>query len=330
MGSGQWDTSVYDAARKYRQQTGQSAFQYSADISAGRTAAKAHADLDPKGIAMRESRDSDEHPNSLAISVWFDETGSMGHVPTVLQEKLKGLFGLLLRKAYCEDPQVMMAAVGDTHTDLYAPLQMGQFESDNRIDTTLGNIYLEGNGGGQGMEGYEEIPYLMARHTSIDCFEKRGRRGYLFIIGDEKCYPFVEPSVVKKWIGDDLAERISTKAMFDEAAEKYHIYRIEPAGSSYHGDTTITRHWKDLLGDEHVIQLEDLDATAETIALTIGMMEGAIDLQQGLLDLDDVGLTSGKVVGKALATIGSTSSGPLVKATSPATLTAASDAVARL
>ena len=330
MGAGQFDTSIYDAAAKYRKQTGQSAFQYTRNVNSGAAPRQCHPDLDPKGVLMRESRDSDEHPNSMAITVIFDETGSMGSVPMVVQEKLKSLFGLLLRKGYVDDPQIMVGGVGDSYTDTVAPLQVAQFESDNRIDTQLGNIYLEGNGGGQGMEGYELIPYFMARHTSIDCFEKRGRKGYLFIIGDEDTYPFVDPANVRRWIGDELGEKIPVKAMFDECAERYHIYRIEPSGSSYHGASHITKHWKELLGDEHVIQLEDLDAVSETIALTIGMMEGAIDLQQGLADLNDVGSKAGKVVSKALATIGSASSGPMVKATSPASLSAAADAVARI
>lgn len=329
MGSGSWDTSVYDAAKRYRAQTGQSAFTHTTAINSGQAAPGVHPDLDPKNAKLRESRDSDEHPESLAIAVFFDETGSMGGVPMVLVEKLKGLFGLLLRKGYVEHPQVMMAAIGDTHTDPYAPLQVGQFESDNRIDDQLGKIYLEGNGGGQGMEGYAEIAYFMARHTSIDCYEKRGRKGYLFIIADEGLYPRVEPSVVRKWIGDELDEPILTKAMFDEVAEKYHIYCIQPAGSMYHGDSGITKQWKDLIGPEHVIQLEDLDATAETIALTIGMLEGAIDLQQGLADIDDVGLGTGKVVGKALATLG-TSVGAVSKGATPADLVGAADSVARI
>ena len=53
--------------------------------------------LDPHGVAKRESSDSREHPQSLAIAVLFDVTGSMGHVPRVLQSKLPQLLGLLLR-----------------------------------------------------------------------------------------------------------------------------------------------------------------------------------------------------------------------------------------
>jgi hypothetical protein len=103
-------------------------------------------------VTMRESRDCAEHPRSLAIAVLFDVTGSMGAVPRVLQAKLPQLLGLLLRKGYAADPQIMFGAIGDASCD-GAPLQVGQFESDNRMDDDLGRILLEG-GGGQKTESY--------------------------------------------------------------------------------------------------------------------------------------------------------------------------------
>ena len=64
------------------------------------------------------------------------------------------------------------------------------------MDDDLGRILLEGGGGGQKTESYELALYFMARHTATDCFERRGRRGYLFIIGDEMAYPRVKPAEV--------------------------------------------------------------------------------------------------------------------------------------
>ena len=83
MGSGRWSTDVYDAASRIRAATGTSAFAYS---DSG--ARKVHDALNPFGVSMRESRDNDEHPQSLAIAVLFDVTGSMRAVPRVLQTKL--------------------------------------------------------------------------------------------------------------------------------------------------------------------------------------------------------------------------------------------------
>jgi hypothetical protein len=296
MGSGRWSTNVYDAAARYRAATGASAFGYS-DSGAKRV----HPDLDPRDI-MRESRDSDEHPESLAIAVLFDVTGSMGQVPRVLQQKLPQLLGLLLRQGYVEHPQILFGAIGDATCDR-APLQIGQFESDNRMDDDLGRILLEGGGGGQKTESYELAMYFMARHTAIDCYERRGKRGYLFLIGDEMAYPEVSRGEASGVIGDRLAENIALRAIVTELTRTWDTYYIQPEGASHAGDTTVLGFWRDLLG-QNVIELADLDAVCETIALTIGLGESAIDLTDGLDDLHDVGSSAGPVVSRALATIG--------------------------
>jgi hypothetical protein len=112
MGSGRWSTDVYDAAARFRAATGASAFAYS---DSG--AARVHDTLDPLGVPVRESRDSAEHPQSLAIAVLFDVTGSLRDVPRTLQAKLPQLLGLLLRKGYVTDPQIMFGAIGDATCD---------------------------------------------------------------------------------------------------------------------------------------------------------------------------------------------------------------------
>ena len=90
-----------------------------------------------RGERIRESRDSDVHPTATSIAVMFDVTGSMGSIPVVLQKKLPELLGLLPRKAYVTDPQILFGAVGDATCDR-VPSQVGQFESDNRMDAHLG------------------------------------------------------------------------------------------------------------------------------------------------------------------------------------------------
>ena len=298
MGSGRWSTDVYGAAAHYRAAAGTSAFAHS-DCGA-RTV---HPDLDPRGVRLRESRDSAGHPRSLAIAVLFDVTGSMLGVPRALQGKLPQLLGLLLRKGYAQDPQIMFGAMGDATCDR-APLQVGQFESDNRMDDDLSRILLEGGGGGQKTESYELAMYFMARHTAADCHERRGKRGYLFLIGDEMAYPRVKHREVAAVIGDGLQASIRLAEIVAELTRKWDTYYILPAGASYAGDAEVLRFWRALLG-QNVIELADLDAVAETIALTVGLGEDAISLDDGLADLDDVGSDAAPAVSNALAAIGS-------------------------
>ena len=296
MGSGRWSTDVYDAAARYRAATGVSAFAHS---DGGATAV--HPNLDPYGVTRRQSRASDEHPESLAIAVLFDVTGSMRMVPRALQVKLPELLGLLLRKRYVTHPQILFGAIGDATCDR-APLQIGQFESDNRMDDDLGRILLEGGGGGQKTESYELAMYFMARHTSIDCHERRGRRGYLFLIGDEMPYPRVKTREVRWVIGDESVEDLPLETIVAELTRKYDVYYILPEGSSYVGDDEVLERWRRLLG-QNVIQLDALDAVCETIALTVGLAEDAIDLDEGLDHLREYGSGSGPPVSRALATI---------------------------
>ncbi len=309
MGSGRWSTNVYDAAARFRAATGASAFAYS-DSGAART----HPDLDPHGVPVRESRDSAEHSQSVAIAVLFDVTGSMRAVPRILQAKLPQLLGLLLRKGYVADPQIMFGAIGDATCDR-APLQVGQFESDNRMDDDLGRILLEGGGGGQKTESYELALYFMAWHTETDCYRKRGRRGYLFIIGDEMAYPRVKPAEARQVIGDELGQALPVADLIAEVTAQWDTYYILPAGASYVGDPQVLGFWRDLLS-QNVIELGDLDAVCETIALTVGLGEDAISLDDGLADLSDVGSAAGPAVSRALAVI-SAGSGRLELAAPP-------------
>jgi hypothetical protein len=86
-----------------------------------------------------------------------------------------------------------------------------------------------------------------------------------------------------------------------ELSRKFNVYYILPSGTSYAGDGEVLDAWRDLLG-ERVLELDDLDTVCETIALTIGITEDVIDLDDGLEDLRDVGADQAvRSVGRALA-----------------------------
>jgi hypothetical protein len=289
MGGSYWSDEFYRARENVRAATGKSAFAYHDALrSVPVRMHKAHAKMDPKGVRVRESRDSAAHPNSKAIAVLFDVTGSMGQIPIVLQKKLAELMGLLIRKGYVEHPQILFGAVGDATCDR-VPLQVGQFESGIEMDDDLGRLYLEGGGGGQKTESYELAAYFMARHTAIDCFEKRGEKGYLFLIGDEQYYPRVKRKEVEAIIGDKLQGDIPVRELFAELRKRWEVFYLIPSGASHGGDPEIRRAWQNLLG-QNVIALDDPAAVCETIALSIGLCEGRVGLDDGLADLRDVGV----------------------------------------
>lgn len=285
MGGGSWDDSIYKAVKGAG---GSTSFGHTSRVSAGSDPAL-HSEMDVRG-KTRESRDNAEHPDSLAIQVLFDVTGSMSGVPMALQQKLGSLMELVIRKGYVEHPQILFGAIGDATCDS-APLQIGQFESDVRMHEDLTRIYLESGGGGQNTESYELAIYFAARHTSIDCYDKRGKKGFLFIIGDEMPYDMVKKEEVKRHLGDNLQGNIPVEDIIAEAKEKYHLFYIIPVATSNGKNPQIRRKWQELLGEENVLILQDAQEAAELIAATIGITEGK--------DLDDVtrditAVTSGK------------------------------------
>ncbi|MEJ9077976.1 hypothetical protein WKY82_06095 [Gordonia malaquae] len=305
MGNGYWSDDAYRAAATFRARTGSADFAYSASTKSRPASEwKAHPDLDPLDVGVRESRDSAEHPQSTPIVVMFDVTGSMGSVPVAMQKQLSKLHGLLLRKGYATDPQIMFGAIGDAETD-YVPLQVGQFESDNRMDDQLRNILLEGNGGGQKTESYELAAYFLARHTATDAWDKRGRKGYVFLIGDEMNKRSLKARHIREVIGDEVRRDLDPRSVYRELQKRWEVFYILPRQTSYYDDPQVRGHWQDILG-ERVLFLEDPNAVCDLIAVTVGMLEDVVDLDDGLADLDDVGAGTAGVVGSALARLSDT------------------------
>lgn len=304
MGHGKWDDNTYAAAQTFRAAKGIDDFGYTAAMRGKpRKGWKADPSLDPKGVVARECVDSADHADSTPIAVLFDVTGSMGQVPKIMQRKLGKLHGLLQRKGYVADPQILFGGIGDADSDR-VPLQIGQFESDNRMDEQLRTIFLEGGGGGQKSESYELAAYFMARHVVTDAWRKRGRKGYLFIIGDELNKPRLEAKHIRRVIGDDVRQDIDPASVYRELARKWNVYFVLPNQSAYFNDPQIGEHWQGLLG-QSFLKLDDPGAVCELIAATIGMEERIVDLDQALVDLAEVGseAESGSV-GRALVQVG--------------------------
>lgn len=314
MGTTCWSDTHYEERGAYRRAKGLSAFGFDADIRAGRESAGVHPMMDPKQLSQgfRESRDSEAHPNSNAVAVLFDVTGSMSQVPRILQKSLPTLFGLCLQQGYLADPAILVGGIGDATCDI-APVQVGQFESGNEIEDDLGRIFLEGGGGGQQTESYELALYFLARKTAMDCVEKRGKKGYAFLIGDEKPYPKVKRSEVRRVFGDRLQADIPIADILQEAREKWEITFVLPNLTSYYNDPRILKCWRKLLG-QNVVRLPDPAGISELIASTIGLAEEAVAWEDLDNELNTAG-TDRNVTEAVAAALGEQLHGGKVKGT---------------
>lgn len=243
------------------------------------TSRSIHKNLDPKGVKLRESRDSADNPNSTPIIVALDVTGSMGIIAdTLAREGLGTLFREILDSKPVHDPHLMFMAVGDVHYDS-APLQVSQFEADNRIVEQLTQIFIEHGGGGNSSESYNLPWYFAARHTEHDSIIKRGKRGYLFTIGDEEVPEHLTVGHIREVFGYSAEGPLDNASVLVEAMRKYDIYHVVVLEGDYASKrrSQTLASWTNVLG-QHVLPLSDHKKIAETIVAAISVAEGvAID-----------------------------------------------------
>ena len=293
MGGGSWSSATYASVTGAKLRSG-TTFSYDTTAKAtGRY--EAHEDLDPKrlnaaGINIRESRDSLEHPLSKPMVIAFDQTGSMGSIPRQMQQRLKTVFQLTLDKGI-EDVQVAVGAYGDATNGERVPLQISQFESDNRIDDALDNIFIEGMGGGNNGETSNLLFYYLAHHTKLDSFEKRGEKGKLYVIADEK-QVMINDRHIKDFIGD--AQPLGDLSFGGIAADLTKTWDVTILLiNNYSAQMQRSEQfYAELFGPDNVIVVQDADTIPETIAALF-----ALDMGRDVASITtDLAATAGKEV----------------------------------
>jgi len=171
-----------------------------------------------------------ECTNQTPIVVASDVTRSRGNDSKIIYEKLPMLIGQIELKGYVEGAAISFAAIGDATVD-EAPLQVSQFEADNRLDEALSKFWLEEGGGGSGQETYELAAYYYARRTKLATYDNHKEKGYFFFIGDEGFYPKVSKEHIKKVLGVEESKDIDAKKIFQELQEKFEVFFIYPQKS---------------------------------------------------------------------------------------------------
>ena len=232
-------------------------------------------DLNPFGVALRESRDSDLNPASTAIIVGLDVTGSMGMIADALaRQGLGTMVEEILARKPVSDPHILCMGIGDVLCD-QAPLQVTQFEADIRIARQLERLWLEKGGGGNSCESYTLPWYFAALHTAIDCFEKRGKKGYLFTVGDEEPPLDLPGTAITRFLGDPPQRDFKSRELLTLVSRMYHVFHVivEEGSHARHDPRGVRDRWTDLLG-QRVIALSDHTKLAEVIVSAIEVNEG--------------------------------------------------------
>jgi len=181
-----------------------------------------HGTLDPKA-GPREVN------NTTPIVVAMDVTRSRGDDTKRLYDQLPTLMERMEERGYVDGPGISFAAVGDAFSDK-APLQVGQFEGDNRLDEVLGNIWIEEGGGGTGQESYELCAWYYGGTNCVQLAAGEGGKGFFFFVGDEGFYPQVAGAHRVAILGQEESD-VDSAAAFAALAEKFHVFLIYPGKS---------------------------------------------------------------------------------------------------
>lgn len=268
MGGSRWHDSAYnDIKSRYAGKSRDSIFTQS-------RVAKGHNDMSPYELKIRECRDNpDTGEAAVPVLMFLDETASMGRIPDEMVRNSLGTQMGILQQHGINNPSICFCGIGDHYSDRY-PLQVGQFESSPELVVQwLEKMYLEGGGGGQWMESYSLAWLIAGRHTSLDHFEKRNKKGYLFTIGDEGFHTILEKEAVNKLFGEDYSsEDIDSRSLLKEAQRMYHVFHIHCIDGS-----PLRPHqeekWTDTMGEKYLkVNSRDIP---EIVGTTVSVMEGA-------------------------------------------------------
>lgn len=232
-------------------------------------------DFDPSQMKLpREALDSSMSPHSRGMIFAEDVTGSMDrYLLSLIQKQYPKLIKEVLNR-FSFNPHIMFMGIGDVAAHDKAPLQVTQFESDLRMLEQLEKIWLEKKGGGNKYESYILAWYFAAKYCKMDCYEKRGEKGFLFTFGDEEPTPYLTANELRTVFGDreDLDTRtVSATDCLEMVSEKFYPYHIILHGNGYY--MCELSKWRDLMGG-HACDLDDYDCLPDLVCAILDMYEG--------------------------------------------------------
>jgi len=284
MGRGSYTAADWAALRSNRR------FDRVQDASEIFSRSVALSCYDSRNVSVRESRDHDEL-HSTPVIIGFDVTASMGYLAKQLAtQTLNEVVSYVNRTRTISSPQFLLSAIGDVKSDK-TPLQVTQFESDIRIIKQLMELHLEGGGGGNDGESYNLLWYFAGKHTAVDSYEKRKKKGFLFTIGDDKCHPDLSVVEIGKAFGDEVPYSMSNSELMTMAEKYYHVFHINIANGNEENKRAF-RDWREHFPTHATeINIKDICYLSELIACIIDITNGR-DVNETLRSIDPAAAAS--------------------------------------
>ncbi|SCW28555.1 hypothetical protein SAMN02910456_00349 [Ruminococcaceae bacterium YRB3002] len=230
----------------------------------------------PRFIDKRESRDSEDSPESTPIIIGFDVTGSMGYLAEeIAKNSLNKTITEIYDKQPVTNPHVMCAAF-TCPGGHEGSLQVTQFEADIRVIEQL--FELRVNYGGNTYSYDNLVWYFASRHTDIDCYNKRGKKGFIICIGDEICGyddgDYLTKRDMESVFDDkDVPAHLNLMDLYNEVSERYEVFHII-TDMGYRFEKALST-WENLLpGKVAVIKEEEISYLSEVITSIMQLASG--------------------------------------------------------
>lgn len=206
----------------------------------------------------------DDTRERRAVILALDITDSMrNNFQEIVTKQFPKIFDELGKQEKTEH-HFMIMGVGDVNDSSSKAFQTSEFVTSAEALSELQSIVVGGSNEGNAAESYILPWYFAAKHTSIDCFEKRGKKGFLFTFGDDGPAPSITEHEAKEVLGihEEFGKRkLTARECLDMAQKNYECYHFIVKGDAYNAE--VVRRWKELLGD-HVYIVDNLNI-AETV-----------------------------------------------------------------
>jgi hypothetical protein len=126
-------------------------------------------------------------------------------------------------------------------------------------------------GGHSEYESYDLAMYFAAHHTRIDSWDKRNKKGYFFMSGDEPCYPKLFAKWVKNVVGDDIPSDVPLANVVEDLKKRYHPFFLIPDP----GRAGVQPFWKTHFGEAAIVLAEPGDV-CPVAAGAVAILEGVV------------------------------------------------------